>query len=82
MNEEHIDTVIIGSGLGESAMADRLAEAGFLVCVLEHGKAYPPGLFPQRKRREQESLQKSTAILRKRAVKNLNTSHERSMVKY
>ena len=43
----HFDAVIIGSGFGGSVMAYRLAEAGFRVCLLERGKAYPPHSFPR-----------------------------------
>lgn len=45
--EEHFDAVIIGSGFGGSVSALRLAEAGQRVCLLERGKAYPPGSFPR-----------------------------------
>ncbi len=45
--EEHFDVVIIGSGFGGSVSALRLAEAGQSVCLLERGKAYPPGSFPR-----------------------------------
>jgi cholesterol oxidase len=44
---EHFDAVIVGSGFGGSVMACRLAEAGLSVCLLERGKAYPPGSFPR-----------------------------------
>lgn len=44
---EHFDVVIVGSGFGGSVMAYRLAEAGMRVCVLERGRAYPPGSFPR-----------------------------------
>lgn len=44
---EQFDAVIVGSGFGGSVMAYRLAEAGFRVCVLERGKAYPPNEFPR-----------------------------------
>ena len=47
MNEMHFDAVIVGSGFGGSVMAYRLAEAGLHVCLLERGKAYPPGSFPR-----------------------------------
>lgn len=47
MQEPHYDAVIVGSGFGGSVMAYRLAEAGLRVCVLERGKAYPPGSFPR-----------------------------------
>lgn len=45
MNPTHFDTIIVGSGFGGSVMAYRLAEAGQEVCLLEKGKAYPPGSF-------------------------------------
>lgn len=44
---EHFDVVIVGSGFGGSVMAARLAAEGWSVCVLERGKAYPPGSFPR-----------------------------------
>lgn len=43
----HYDAVVIGSGFGGSVMAYRLVEAGLNVCLLERGKAYPPGSFPR-----------------------------------
>ena len=42
---EHFDAVVVGSGFGGSVSAYRLAEAGKRVCLLERGKAYPPGSF-------------------------------------
>lgn len=42
---EHFDAIVVGSGFGGSVMAYRLAEAKRSVCVLERGKAYPPGSF-------------------------------------
>ena len=45
--EAHFDAVIVGSGFGGSVTAQRLSEAGMSVCVLERGKAYPPGSFPR-----------------------------------
>lgn len=47
MDETHFDAVIVGSGFGGSVMACRLAEAGLRVCLLERGRAYPPGSFPR-----------------------------------
>jgi cholesterol oxidase len=41
------DAVVIGSGFGGAVTAYRLAAAGERVCVLERGKAYPPGSFPR-----------------------------------
>src|SRR5215218_3496595 len=47
MNDTHFHAVVIGSGFGGSVMTYRLAEAGLRVCLLERGKAYPPGSFPR-----------------------------------
>jgi cholesterol oxidase len=47
MDGEHFDAVVVGSGFGGSVVAHRLAEAGLSVCLLERGKAYPPGSFPR-----------------------------------
>jgi cholesterol oxidase len=41
------DAVVVGSGFGGSVSAYRLAEAGQRVCLLERGKAFPPGSFPR-----------------------------------
>lgn len=48
MEDSDFDAVVVGSGFGGAAAACRLAEAGARVCVLERGKAYPPGSFPRR----------------------------------
>lgn len=48
--DSHFDTIIVGSGFGGSVTAYRLAQAGQRVCLLERGKAYPPGSFPRRPR--------------------------------
>jgi cholesterol oxidase len=45
--DAHYDAVVVGSGVGGSVMTYRLAEAGLNVCLLERGKAYPPGTFPR-----------------------------------
>lgn len=45
VSREHFDAVVVGSGFGGSVSAYRLAEAGRRVCLLERGKAYPPGSF-------------------------------------
>jgi cholesterol oxidase len=56
MRAEHFDAVVVGSGFGGSVMAYRLAEAGLRVCLLERGKAYPPGSFPRSPYRMGESF--------------------------
>ncbi|HKE80003.1 MAG TPA: GMC family oxidoreductase [Solirubrobacteraceae bacterium] len=52
----HYDAVIVGSGFGGSVTAYRLAEAGKRVCVLERGRAYPPGSFTRSPYRARESF--------------------------
>jgi cholesterol oxidase len=39
------DAVVIGSGFGGSVATYRLSQAGCRVCLLERGRAYPPGSF-------------------------------------
>ena len=42
----HYDVVVIGSGYGGSVAASRFARSGLRVCVLEKGREYAPGEFP------------------------------------
>jgi cholesterol oxidase len=56
MTETHFDAIVVGSGFGGSVMAQRLAESGLSVCVLERGKAYPPGEFPRAPHRMQKNF--------------------------
>lgn len=44
--ESHYDVIVIGSGYGGAVAASRLARAGKKVCVLERGKEFQPGDFP------------------------------------
>jgi cholesterol oxidase len=44
---EAAEVVVVGTGFGGSVVAARLAAEGRDVCVLERGKAYPPGSFPR-----------------------------------
>src|ERR671911_1549535 len=46
-SDTRFDAIVIGSGFGGSVTAHRLSEAGLSVCVLERGKAYPPGSYPR-----------------------------------
>ena len=41
------DVVVVGSGYGGSIAASRCARAGQTVCVLERGKEWLPGEFPE-----------------------------------
>ena len=43
----HYDAIVIGSGFGGAVTAARLVEAGLDVCVLERGRRYLPGDFPE-----------------------------------
>lgn len=45
--DETFDAVVIGSGFGGAVMTYMLARRGMRVCLLERGKAYPPGSFPR-----------------------------------
>ena len=46
--ERRYDAVIVGSGFGGGITACRLAEAGWRVCVLERGRRFGRGDFPDR----------------------------------
>lgn len=44
--KSHYSTVIVGSGYGASVIAARLASANADLCILERGKEWHPGDFP------------------------------------
>jgi len=46
--ESAYDAVVVGSGFGGGVSACRLAERGLRVCVLERGRRFGPGDFPDR----------------------------------
>lgn len=56
--ESKYTIVVVGSGYGGGIAASRLARAGQQVCVLERGREYVPGEFPDT---ELEALQASQA---------------------
>src|SRR5439155_17666972 len=45
---DHYSVVIVGSGYGAAITASRLARAGQQVCVLERGREFQPGDYPNR----------------------------------
>src|ERR1700675_2883588 len=44
--QPHYDVVVVGSGYGGSIAASRMARAGQSVCLLERGKEFQPGEYP------------------------------------
>lgn len=44
--KDHYEIVVIGSGYGGGITASRLARAGRAVCLLERGKEFQPGEYP------------------------------------
>src|SRR3954454_9878646 len=46
--ERAYDAIVVGSGFGGGITACRLAEQGWRVCVLERGRRFGPGDFPDR----------------------------------
>ena len=44
--QDHYTVVVVGSGYGGSIAASRMARAGQQVCVLERGKEFQPGEYP------------------------------------
>ena len=46
--ENAYDVVVVGSGFGGGIAACRMAEQGMSVCVLERGRQFGPGDFPDR----------------------------------
>ena len=45
--KSHYTVVVVGSGYGGGIAASRLARAGQSVCVLERGREFQPGEYPQ-----------------------------------
>ncbi|HUR84957.1 MAG TPA: GMC family oxidoreductase N-terminal domain-containing protein, partial [Solirubrobacteraceae bacterium] len=46
--ERAYDAIVVGSGFGGGITACRLAERGWRVCVLERGRRFGPGDYPDR----------------------------------
>ncbi len=55
--ESHYDAVVVGSGYGGGVAASRLARMGLRVAVLERGKEYLPGDFPDTMAEANEEFQ-------------------------
>ena len=53
----HYDVLVIGSGYGGAIAASRLSRAGKKVCVLERGKEYLTGEFPDTEEKAAASMQ-------------------------
>lgn len=58
--KSHYTVVVIGSGYGASIAASRLARAGQQVCVLERGKEFQPGEYPDTGIQAAEEMQAAT----------------------
>lgn len=58
--KNHYTVVIVGSGYGASIAASRLARAGQQVCVLERGKEFQPGEYPNTEVAAVEEMQAAT----------------------
>ena len=55
--KQHYGVLVIGSGYGASIAASRLARAGQQVCVLERGKEFQPGEYPDTELKALEEIQ-------------------------
>jgi cholesterol oxidase len=55
--KDHYSVVIIGSGYGGAIAASRLARAGQRVCLLERGKEFQPGEYPNSEKEALKEMQ-------------------------
>jgi cholesterol oxidase len=55
--KDHYTVVIVGSGYGGGISASRLARAGQSVCLLERGKEFQPGEYPDTELEAVEEMQ-------------------------
>ncbi|MGO8788946.1 MAG: alpha/beta fold hydrolase [Terriglobia bacterium] len=58
--KEYYTVVVIGSGYGAAIAASRLARAGKQVCVLERGREFQPGEYPNRSTEAVAEMQSHT----------------------
>jgi cholesterol oxidase len=57
----HYTVVVVGSGYGAGVAASRLSRAGQAVCVLERGREFRPGEYPDTLANAQGNMQLDTA---------------------
>ena len=55
--QDHYQVVVIGSGYGGGIAASRMARAGQSVCILERGKEFQPGEYPDTEVEAQREVQ-------------------------
>jgi len=60
----HYSIVVIGSGYGGGIAASRLARAGQQVCLLERGKEFQMGDFPNTLFKANKAMQLDTSVMR------------------
>ena len=60
--KEQYTVVVVGSGYGGGITASRLARSGQQVCVLERGKEFLPGEFPDTMYEATAQTQVNTAV--------------------
>src|SRR5271170_4031920 len=54
---ERYDVIVVGSGYGGAIAASRMARAGKSVCLLERGKEFQPGEYPDTELEAAEQFQ-------------------------
>ena len=57
---DHYSVIVVGSGYGAAIAASRLARVGQQVCVLERGKEFQPGEYPDTELHAIEEMQAET----------------------
>ncbi|HEV8377068.1 MAG TPA: alpha/beta fold hydrolase [Candidatus Polarisedimenticolia bacterium] len=63
--QDHYPVVVVGSGYGGAIAASRLARAGQRVCVLERGREFQPGEYPDTEAEALHEMQVSGPGIRK-----------------
>ncbi len=70
----HYDVVVVGSGYGGGVAASRLARCGRRVAVLERGREFLPGDFPDRATAAGKEVQVTGPALRMARAPGSSTS--------